>query len=275
MKLSIITINYNNLEGLRRTVKSVMLQTWRDFEWIIIDGGSIDGSREFIEEIASNPESNISFWCSGKDKGVYNAMNKGILRAKGDYLNFMNSGDCFFEDSTLQKVFETNYEIFDIIYGDVVYNKKTGQVLRVEPQDISLSFLLRTTICHQSAFIKRSALSGLYDENLRIVSDWKFWIESTLYNRSFLHVDLVVSLCDETGISGNPEKCESERAIVLSQILSDAIHIDMKELSERRDRDAWNPELTQTYSYLVKRHLYKRLINWNLKFLQFIDHLLE
>ena len=91
MKFSIITINYNNVEGLRNTIKSVVNQTYTDYEFIIIDGGSTDGSVEVIKEYANI----ITYWVSEPDKGIYNAMNKGIEVANGEYLNFMNSGDCF------------------------------------------------------------------------------------------------------------------------------------------------------------------------------------
>ena len=85
MKLSIITINYNNKEGLQRTIDSVIGQTWHDFEWIIIDGGSKDGSKELIEQY----QQYFAYWCSEPDKGVYNAMNKGIKHAQGEYLLFL------------------------------------------------------------------------------------------------------------------------------------------------------------------------------------------
>ena len=91
MKLSIITVNLNNLEGLKKTYESVVSQTFTDYEWLVIDGGSTDGSREFIEQ----HQDKFAYWCSEPDKGIYNAMNKGIVRAKGEYLNFMNSGDYF------------------------------------------------------------------------------------------------------------------------------------------------------------------------------------
>ena len=90
MKLSIITINFNNLAGLKKTADSVISQTWKEFEWIIIDGGSTDGSKEFIvslnDDLNRNGWNPITYWCSEPDKGIYNAMNKGIGKAKGEYL---------------------------------------------------------------------------------------------------------------------------------------------------------------------------------------------
>ena len=104
MKYSIITVNYNNKEGLRQTIESVIHQTFRDFEFIVIDGGSTDGSADVLKEY----DAQITYWVSEKDNGIYNAMNKGIAKATGDYLNFMNSGDCFYTSDVLESV--ANYE---------------------------------------------------------------------------------------------------------------------------------------------------------------------
>ena len=86
MKLSIITINYNNAIGLKKTIESIVEQTYHEFEYIVIDGGSNDDSKKVILE----NQNNISDWCSEKDAGIYNAMNKGILKATGEYLLFLN-----------------------------------------------------------------------------------------------------------------------------------------------------------------------------------------
>jgi len=102
MKLSIITINYNDKEGLRKTIESVLSQTWTDYEYLIIDGGSADGSLDVIREY----EDKITYWISEKDNGIYNAMNKGIVKSKGAYLQFLNSGDYLVDN----KVFENMTE---------------------------------------------------------------------------------------------------------------------------------------------------------------------
>ena len=91
MKYSIITINYNHIEGLKRTIDSVISQTSSNYEYIIIDGGSTDGSVNIIKEYKEH----LVYWISEKDNGVYHAMNKGVAQAQGDYCIFMNSGDCF------------------------------------------------------------------------------------------------------------------------------------------------------------------------------------
>ena len=136
MKLSIITINYNNLEGLKKTYESVVCQTWTDYEWIIIDGGSTDGSREFIEE----HQDKFAYWCSEPDKGVYNAMNKGIAKAQGEYLNFMNSGDRFYDHQTLNEVFSSGFQE-DILYGNELQYNEMNVIKDLLPDNLTLHFL--------------------------------------------------------------------------------------------------------------------------------------
>ena len=123
LKLSIITVNLNTLEGLKRTYESIVSQTFKNYESLVIDGGSTDGSKEFIEQ----HQDKFSYWCSEPDKGIYNAMNKGIVRAKGEYLNFMNSGDCFASENTLTEVFCTP-QTADILYGYMLVGTINGNV---------------------------------------------------------------------------------------------------------------------------------------------------
>ena len=125
MTLSIITINFNNVAGLKRTVDSVLHQTADDFEYIIIDGASTDGSREFIESCSSK----LAYWVSEKDNGVYHAMNKGIGHARGDYLLFLNSGDYLNDAEVLARVFNRPLQE-DIIYGDIIWGHRRGKIYR-------------------------------------------------------------------------------------------------------------------------------------------------
>ena len=138
MTLSIITINYNNLEGLRKTIDSVISQTWHDFEWIIIDGGSTDGSKELIEEtakqLASSDFNPLSYWCSEPDKGIYNAMNKGVAVAKGQYCIFMNSGDCFYDKNVVKDIIEANISE-DIVTGAI---QRDGNFIYNSPKHVSM-----------------------------------------------------------------------------------------------------------------------------------------
>lgn len=175
MKLSIITINYNNLDGLRKTAESVIFQTWRNFEWIIIDGGSTDGSKEFIEDLSKNSRANMSYWCSEKDAGVYNAMNKGLIYANGYYVNFMNSGDVFYDFRTLEYIFKEDLW-GDILYGDWINLYKDKTVLKTAYKDSFEFFVFVDNICHQAMFIRTDLhRKYMYDESYKILADWKLW----------------------------------------------------------------------------------------------------
>lgn len=209
MKLSIITINYNNLEGLKRTYESVVCQTWTDFEWIIIDGGSTDGSREFIEL----HQNKFVYWCSEPDKGIYNAMNKGISHANGEYLQFLNSGDNL-HDREVIKEFHKLTNIEDIIAGDIAMDGSKNQILcSPDESELDFDYMRFSTVRHPAAFIRYSLFKtyGGYDESFRIVSDWKFFLEVLIkYNCSYYHWHRVVSGFNTEGISQRPETNELE-----------------------------------------------------------------
>lgn len=217
MRLSIITVNYNNIDGLRKTVTSVMRQTWHDFEWIIIDGGSTDGSKELIESLNENPNANVSYWCSEPDKGVYDAMNKGILQAKGEYLNFMNSGDCYYESDSLEKVFGNTSYYQDIIAANAVKDH-CDLYLELPTQETMHKRLLLYTICsHQAAFIKRELMQKyMYDANLKIVSDWKFFLYTINKCGASVHfLDTIVADVDSNGISATMISRRKEENIIV------------------------------------------------------------
>jgi glycosyltransferase involved in cell wall biosynthesis len=114
MKLSVITINYNNCDGLRKTIESVVSQTFTDFEYIIIDGGSTDGSVDVIKEYAGR----IDYWVSERDRGCYHAMNKGVKVAQGEYVIFMNSGDSFYTNDVIDAFVKEN-PTEDVLCGDM------------------------------------------------------------------------------------------------------------------------------------------------------------
>lgn len=175
MKYSIITVSYNNCEGLRRTIESVIHQNFRDFEFIIIDGGSTDGSTDVLKAY----DEHISYWVSEKDAGIYNAMNKGIKKATGDYLNFMNSGDCFFSSDILEKVSLYNSEADFIVGKDYHFNEHSGQGhASIQPPRTTMIHFFNATLDHQSCFIKRELFNNTpYREDYRLVSDWIFFTE--------------------------------------------------------------------------------------------------
>lgn len=218
-KLSIITINYNNRDGLRKTIESVVNQTWQDFEYIVIDGGSKDGSVEVIKEFADH----IDYWISEPDKGIYNALNKGVVVAQGEYCNFMNSGDCFYASDTLERVFGTNPT------ADIVCGNTYSDHLKTPPQEITFDFLFNESICHQCAFIRTTLMKKHgYDEKYKIVADRKFFVQALLLdNCSYQAVDVNVVKYDITGFSSaNPVQSRLEYAQVLEELVPERIRID-------------------------------------------------
>jgi glycosyltransferase involved in cell wall biosynthesis len=231
-KISVITINYNNLEGLKRTVESVTSQTWQEFEYIVIDGGSTDGSATYIESQSNN----IDNWVSEPDKGVYNAMNKGILMATGDYLLFLNSGDHFYNDMVLEDN-HSHIEEHDLIYFNIeLAEAKTSKIVSY-PQKLTFSDFYLGTLCHQSTFMRKTLFDklGLYDENLKFVSDWKFFILALFnYNCSYLKVDAILTTYYLDGISAdlaNQKMLHDERQQVLNSDYKGHIE-DVKQLLE-------------------------------------------
>jgi len=222
MKLSIITINYNNLCGLKKTADSIFAQTYRDFEWIIIDGGSNDGSNEFIESIAPKTEANISFWCSEKDNGIYNAMNKGIAKGKGEYLQFLNSGDILHDKDVLKSI-EKELRGEDVIYGDLKFVSKEENHVFTYPNKLTIHYLLHRSLGHPATFIKSSLFDFEgYREDFKIVSDWFAFIKWFRQGKTFRHFKIIVADFDANGISStNREKLEEERKSIFIELFGE------------------------------------------------------
>lgn len=260
MRYSIITINYNNKKGLNYTIKSVVCQSCNDYEFIIIDGGSSDGSVDVIKEYATN----IAYWVSEKDNGVYHAMNKGIAKAKGDYLIFMNSGDCFHSPEALNAV-EQYQE--DIVCGKIIKGESTWPSGHNKPT-ISLVDLMRGSLPHQAMFIKRELLvKHPYDENYKILSDWKFCIEAIVFdNCSFRNIDIIIADYDTSGISTNSNGLlPKERELILKEMFPPRIIADYQRLTPVDD------ELLDQALILTKtvstRKLAKRFSNILIRFI--------
>ena len=199
-KLSIITINFNNRAGLEKTLKSVTFQTFYDYEYIIIDGGSTDGSLELIKEFVKK----ITYWVSEPDKGIYNAINKGISKSTGEYCLFLNSGDYLAKSDSLLKLFSLNLNE-DIIYWNFyVINKKRKIRKFIQPDVPSAALFYNGSLNHQSCLIKRSLFEkfGMYDENYLILSDKLFFIKTIIFGKTLTrHLNLFLTCYDGDGIS--------------------------------------------------------------------------
>lgn len=254
MRYSIITINYNNGEGLRSTIESMIRQSCNDYEFIIIDGGSSDDSTNVIKEHAKH----ITYWVSEKDNGVYHAMNKGVAAAKGDYCIFMNSGDSFHSPNILNDVAEYTE---DIICGRVIKGN-SQESSGHHKSTISLVDLMRGSLPHQAMFIKRELLvNHPYDERYKILSDWKFCIETLIFdNNSFRNINTIVADYDTSGISTNSNGLlPKERELILRELFPERILVDYQRLTPVDDEllDI-SIKLTKTVSprKLVKRLAY-------------------
>lgn len=201
MKLSIITVNLNNKSGLQKTFDSVVSQTFKDFEWIVIDGGSTDGSKELIEQYSNY----MAYWVSEPDKGIYNAMNKGIKIAKGEYVNFMNSGDCYAKENVLERIFETP-RTADVLYGYMTRDTIDGEYVNLPLMKKKLTWMdfYYDGLPHQSSFIKKQLFEryGYYDENLKAVSDWTFFVKVFVYqNATYEFLPIKISVYLSGGVS--------------------------------------------------------------------------
>ncbi len=203
MLITIITINYNDVEGLKKTMTSVLMQTFANIEYIMIDGGSKDGSKEYIE---THKES-LAYWVSEPDSGIYNAMNKGIDNATGEYILFLNSGDYLIDSTTIESFVSIN-PVEDIVYGKIKWKKGIEIWDDNFSSTITFKYFSKASLPHQGSFIKRKLFKeiGNYDEKLKIVSDWKFFVLAIYkYNCSFRRFDLFISVCNRDGLSCLPE----------------------------------------------------------------------
>ena len=267
MKLSIITIAYNNAESLLRTIQSVQAQTFRDFEHIIVDGGSTDDSVDIIRQYADNEAIRLEgykatrqekngkaddtlpnhlitsspiTWISEKDRGVYDAQNKGIRLAHGEYCYFLNAGDTFCADDVLERMFSPNSLIAsspnrlpDILYGNEIIVDGNGQRIGIARGVVNPTFvdLYNSCMKHQASFIRRSLFDkyGMYDADMRICSDfdWFFRVIAFHDEVTLQYKDVDIAYFENTGLSYHaPELCAKERQQILDLYMSKRMQRD-------------------------------------------------
>jgi len=255
--LSIITVNKNNADGLEKTIQSVICQTFDNFEYIIIDGASDDNSVEILKKYADR----IQFWISGPDTGIYNAMNKGIRKAQGEYCLFLNSGDRLINDTTLTEVFDevAHTEEAGIYYTDSIATKHP---LFQPPKSIDINYLIVHNLNHQNTLIKRSLFleHGFYNEVFRIASDYEFWLrEFWTYKTKFVYIKTKIAIYDSFGISTfsnfDSELEDSIRSVFGS--LGETL-VKLRRLSH------------STYGTIVETYGYSKLLDFFLKAYRFI-----
>lgn len=200
MRLSIITINYNNADGLKKTFESIKNQTCHDFEYIVVDGNSNDGSKDVISVFSKY----IDKWVSEPDTGIYNAMNKGAYMSTGEYMLFLNSGDFLYSNDVIEKLLNRKFDEDIICCTMHSYNDKLSH-LCLPPQFVSLYTFIGGSMLHPATLISRKIFDtvGGYIEEYKVISDWCFFVDSMIVNNCSFRVfkDIILTSFNEFGIS--------------------------------------------------------------------------
>ena len=266
MKLSIVSINRNNAAGLEKTLQSVAAQTFKEFEYIVIDGASTDDSVEVIKRY----ESRFAHlkWVSEPDSGIYNAMNKGLRMASSEYVQILNSGDGLASNEVTERMLEAMEKEGNpsILYGNMIKCFPDGRRLTDKcfaGQEITMLGMFVGTLNHNPAYIRRDLFEkyGYYDEDLKIVSDWKWYLQAIIHGgEQPRYVDLDVTLFDMEGVSEtNKELMQTERKMVLEQLFPRTILADYEQYAfpidqiRRLQRHPWAYKLV----WLLERCLFK------------------
>ncbi len=192
MKISVVTVCYNAEDSIEKTLNSVLCQTYPDIELIVIDGGSVDSTPGIIEKYRDN----IRVLVSEKDRGIYDAMNKGISHAGGDLLIFMNSGDCFYSPETLEKaVCSMKNSKAMLFYGDINVIEENGVNWVKTFRDTDKITLTSNCLCHQAVFYRKELFQkiGNYDENYPICADHELNLRALIkYNLRAQYIPVIV-----------------------------------------------------------------------------------
>lgn len=246
--LSIITVNFNNNEGLIKTLKSIKQQSFNSYEHIIIDAKSTDGSKETIEQYARTSP-HLTYWISESDKGIYDGMNKGIDHSCGKYLYFLNSGDCLMDD-VLEKI---PFDGTGYLYGNYIISTPKKNRHRTSPIHLDFMFFTNDALPHQSTFIHQTLLKHhQYDIHYEIVSDWIHSLQCIIFKKcSYKHLEITVSKCDGGGISANGAKVKEERLKWFKENLPEPFNetaINLMEFQKSAFRDII-PILNQTQNF--------------------------
>jgi glycosyltransferase involved in cell wall biosynthesis len=203
--VTVVTVVYNGAEHLERTIRSIINQSYNNIEYIIIDGGSTDGTVDIIKKY----DQTVDYWVSEPDNGIYDAMNKGVSLACGDWINFMNAGDIFSDETTLQQVFSDimNYSTYDCIYSDTLFNYKSGSQL------ITCDIHKRRII-HQSIIYKKHlhSVTGPYLVADGVtISDYLFFM--TNRDRKWVKYSLPISLYSPYGRTSGSDAFKQKIAV--------------------------------------------------------------
>lgn len=197
--VSIITVSYNAAKTIEQTIRSVINQTYDSIEYIIIDGGSTDGTVDIIKKY----EDQITYWVSEPDKGIYDAMNKGIAHAKGDIIGIINSDD-WYEIDAIEQVVQY-YEEGEKVYHGAIRNYQEDGVTFITPATKSLERLKRGMVVnHPAMFVNKEVYEryGAFSLEYRIAADWDFTLKVHMQGVSFIRIDKILANFRLGGVSG-------------------------------------------------------------------------
>jgi len=267
MKLSIITVNLNNATGLQQTIDSVNTQTWQEFEHIIIDGDSTDGSKDIIQNYSHHLTISPSHplkCVSESDSGVFQAMNKGIRLAQGEYLLFLNSGDFLVNKDVLSDIFKTSHTA-DFLLGSVKLSKDGKLVSYFHPpKQVTFGRIYYQGLSHQATLIKRNTFArfGLYREDFKYNADVEYWVRTIILNTCTTEImDLLIADYNLDGISTQNNMSElylqEKETIFNHPTLQLFIPDYVQFMNERKDLYIWNWLKSSPFLYKLIILLFK------------------
>lgn len=222
--LSIITVNLNNAVGLKRTIYSVLPTLGPQIEFLILDGLSTDGSVEMI----SNVKQHLAYWSSKKDTGIYAAMNDGIRKAKGKYVLFLNSGDCFVESLSFDQVL-SQFELDpDILSFCIQVETDKGYVMRKPLEKYQKIDILLNCLPHQSTIIKRSLFEqfGFYDESFKIAADLEFWLRIVSQPIHYVYSNMILSRMEKEGLGASSNSIHFKERLRIFNMYSSGLKLN-------------------------------------------------
>jgi glycosyltransferase involved in cell wall biosynthesis len=276
MTVSIVTVNFNNLEGLKKTRQSIISQTYTDWEWVVIDGGSTQGDITYIKQHSNE----ISYWCSEPDRGPYHAMNKGIAQTKGRYIIFLNSGDSFYDSEVLSHVFSKPH-VADVVYGDWVQQFDHDEdVWMHAPQKMDLQFICSDNICHQAMFIKENSMKqSPYDESFKLYADWAKWIRFVLEEKTFEYVPYKICYFKMGGISNTHhdliakehQRLHDEvipRAVENLLVVNEELKSEINKL--KTEKNSMHPLSVEVDKLIKEKSIYRKIIHMAIRIIHLI-----
>lgn len=257
--LSVITVSFNSAKSIGNTLKSLSEQSSRDFESIVIDGNSSDGTQVIVRSFGDL----VTTFVSEKDSGIYDAMNKGIARSQGQYVAFLNSDDAYFPKTIEWVKAFANSTDASIIFGNLQKERNLGGEVLTRIEKPELELMPRTMgVFHPATFVKRELFEkmGCYDLRFKQAADYHWFLRAYLAKTEFHYLDKVLTKFSTGGVSNI--SCETYReAVTIQKELSTGHHAEMEELYQlclkKQKRNRMISKLTK---WPILRHFYRQQV---------------